>query len=166
VKLPRWRLRTALLLVAILSIPMGIAAFQRRRFKQREAALRAIDRKHGTYGVRISGPSWFRSIVIRVGGNETMFYDPRRVSLGPGNSGYDFFRPIVDRDIAELTEHLANFSNLEHLDLRYNGWLTDRGIESLPPLSKLKRIDLKGTAVSEEGIAHLLRRYPGCEVKR
>jgi hypothetical protein len=145
---------------------MGIAAFQRHRLMEREAAIRAIDRKHGTYGVKITGPSWFRLIVIRVGGDERMFYDPKRVSLGPGNSGYEPYRPIVDKDIAELSEHLAGLSNLEHLDLRYNGWLTDRGIESLPTLPNLKRIDLKGTAVSEDGIAYLHRRYPGCAVTR
>jgi hypothetical protein len=159
-------LRTVLLLVALIGIAMGIIVAVRRRLIEREAAIRAIDRTHGTYGVKITGPSWFRSTVILVGGDERMFYDPKRVSIGPGNSGYDPFRPIGDEGLAELSEHLANFSNLEHLDLRYNGFLTDRCIESLPPLPNLKRIDLQGTAVSEEGIASLRRRYPGCAVSR
>ena len=165
-RLARWRLRTLLLLVALLGVTMGIIVTFRRQFIERGAAIRAIDRRHGTYGVKITGPSWFRSAVILVGGDQRMFYDPKRVSIGPGNSGYDPYRPIGDEDLAELSESLANFSNLEHLDLRYNGFLTDRGIESLPPLPNLKRIDLKGTAVSEQGIDSLRRRYPGCAVSR
>jgi Leucine Rich repeat len=153
-------------LIAILAMTLGAAAAFRRRLAAREAAIRAIDNQRGTYRVKIAGPAWLRTIVLGLGGNERMFYDPRRVSLGPGNVGYDPYRPIQDTDIAELSDKLAVFSNLEHLDLRYNGWLTDKGISSLPHLPKLRRIDLRGTGISDEGVAYLRCRYPGCVMNR
>jgi hypothetical protein len=166
VKVPRLRLRTALFLVALVGTILGIAVNLHRSLAAREAAIRAVDKIHGTYGVKITGPAWFRTIVLRLGGNERMFYDPKRVSFGPLNSGYDPSHPIRDTDIAELSDDLALFSNLEHLDLQGNGQLTDRCIAFLPKLPHLRRIDLEGTKVTESAITYLRRRYPGCAVTR
>jgi hypothetical protein len=156
--------RTALFFIALIGVILGLSVAYERRLSARAMAIRAIDAQHGTYGVKITGPAWFRSIVIYLGGDERMFYDPKRVSLGPGNKGYNPYRPLKDADIPELSACLQLFPNLEHLDLRYNGWLTDQGIASLPQLPKLKRIDLVGTAVSERGVSDLQHRYPGCAV--
>ncbi len=164
--MPRFQLRTALFLIAVLAMIMGIAAAFQRRLAAREAAIRAVDKKHGTYGFKITGPDWFRRMVLRLGGDKRMFFDPKRVSLGPGNLGYDDAHPIRDTDLAELSDHLALFSNLEILDLRYNRQVTDQGIASLPQLPKLKQIALEGTAVSEKGVTYLRRRYTGCKVVR
>ena len=165
-RIARLQLRTALLTIAIIGIVMGIPAAFQRRLATREAAIRAVDRKHGTYGVKITGPDWLRSVVLRLGGDERMFYDPNRVSFGPMNSGFDHGHPFEDTDLTELSGHLALFSNLEILDLRSNRRSTDLGIASLPEFPKLKQIRLEGTRVSDEGVATLRRRFSGCEVVR
>lgn len=44
--------------------------------------------------------------------------------------------------------------------------LTDRSIETFAVLPSLKNLDLRGTQISEEGIAQLLRANPGLKVQR
>ena len=162
-KYVRWSLRTAILLIAALGLLMGVGAWFRSRLVARGRAIAAIDRKHGTYGVRINGPAWYRALVNRLGGDDTMFYDPLRVSLGPGNAGYDPASPIRDADLAELAGTLAQFTNLDLLDLRSTE-VTDRGLAALPMLPSLKIIRLDGSRVTAKGVAGFRRRYPGCRI--
>jgi hypothetical protein len=158
-KIPRWRLRSAMILVALIAV---CASF-RSRALARQKAIEAVDRLHGTYGIKITGPDWYRRLLGRVGVGVKAFYDPKRISLGPGNLGYDPKHPIRDADIEALSDHLALFSNLEMLDLQMCRQVTDRGILSLPSLPKLKHLVLGGTGVTEEGIKELRRRYHGVE---
>jgi hypothetical protein len=136
--LPRLRLRSAMILVALIAAMLAVCASFRSRALARQKAIEAVDRLHG-------------------------FYDPKRVSLGPMNLGYDREHPIRDADIEALSDHLALFSNLEMLDLQECRQVTDRGIVSLPSLPKLKYLLLDGTSVTEEGIKELRRRYHGVE---
>lgn len=138
----------------------------RSRALVNQRAIEAIDRLHGTYGFWITGPDWYRRLLIRTGVNEKAFYDPTRVSLGPMNWGYDYSRPILDADIEALADHLALFSNLKLLDLRECRQVTDRGVAALPYLAKLKDIQLEGTSVTEKGVEALRLRYPGAKISR
>jgi hypothetical protein len=165
-KIPRWRLRSAMLLIALIAVMLAVCASLRSRALTRQKSIEAVDRLRGTYGVRITGPDWYRRLLGRVGVGEKAFYDPTRVSLGPGNSGYDPGHPIRDADIEDLFDHLAGFSNLELLDLRECRLVTDRGIAKLPVLPRLRHIRLSGTSVTEEGVRELRRRYPGVKVSR
>jgi hypothetical protein len=162
-KIPRWRLRSAMILVALIAVMLAVCASFRSRALARQKAIEAVDRLHGTYGVKITGPDWYRRLLGRVSVGEKAFYDPKRVSLGPGNLGYDPEHPIRDADIEALSDHLALFSNLEMLDLQNCRQVTDRGIVSLPSLPKLKYLLLGGTSVTKEGIKELRRRYHGVE---
>ena len=91
---------------------------------------------------------------------------PTRVSLGPGNLGYDPKHPIPDTEIEALSDHLALCSNLEMLYLQNCRQVTDRGIMLLPSLPKLKYLRLSGTSVTEEGIKELRHRYRGVEFRQ
>jgi hypothetical protein len=132
-----------------------VIAKLRSRAVAHQAAIEAIDRGHGGYGFSISGPSWYRALVLRLGGNEKMFYDPIRVSLGP----------VVDSDMEALAKHIALFTNIEILDLRQAD-LTERGIGALPPLSKLKVIWVGRTGLPNNAEAEIRRKYPGCKIDR
>src|SRR5689334_11714048 len=117
-RLPRWRLRSAMILVAGIAALLVVCVSLRSRALARLRAIEAVDRLHGTYGIRITGPDWYRRLLSRVGVSEKAFYDPTRVSLGPMNRGYDREHPIRDVDLESLSEHLALFSNLKLLDLQ------------------------------------------------
>ena len=162
----RWRLRSAMILVAIIAVMLAVCASLRSRALARQKAIEAVDRLRRTYGVKITGPDWYRRLLGRVGVDERAFYDPKRVSLGPMNSGYDPGHPIRDADVEALSEHLALFTNLELLDLRDCRHVTDRGIASLPALPRLKQIELGGTGVTAEGVRGLRRRYECVEVSQ
>src|SRR3954452_7929656 len=95
VKLPRWSLRALLILIAILGLCLGMAAALRARLVAHQAAIEAMDRGHGGYGIERFGPSLYRALVLRLGGNEKMFYDPIRVSLGP----------VGDSEMEALAKH-------------------------------------------------------------
>lgn len=187
-KRPRWSLRASLLLIAALGVLMGIGAWLRARLQARADAIEAIDRRHGTYGIRITGPDWYRRLVLRLGGDDRMFYDPIRVSVGPPTPGYDPTRPIRDDDLERLAGVLASFTNLEVIDIR-DPEVSDRGIAALPalprlmhlrldgsgvtddvvgPLDKfptLKTLTLESTRVTKRGVAEIRRRHPNCEVE-
>ena len=165
-KIRRWRLSSAMILVALIAVMLAVCASLRSRALARQKAIEAVDRLHGTYGVRINGPEWCRSLLGRVGVSEKAFYDPTRVSLGPMNVGYDHQHPVCDADVEALSDHLALFSNLKLLDLQGCRQVTDRGIAMLPDLPGLRDIRLGGTGVSEEGVRELRRRYPGVELSR
>jgi hypothetical protein len=161
----RWSLRTAVILIAVIGLCLGVIAKLRSRAVAHQAAIEAIDRRHGGYGFSISGPWWYRALVLRLGGNEKMFYDPVRVSLGPGCPGYNPSTPIVDADIEALAKHFALLTNITIIDLRGTE-VTDRGIGALPPLLKLKVIMVGRTAVTKNGEAEIRRKYPECEIDR
>jgi hypothetical protein len=165
VKLPRWSLRALIILIAFLGVCMGTAAALRARLVARQVAIEAIDRKHGTYGIKISGPTWYRKLVQWLGGNEKMFYDPTRVSLGPMNYGYNSSAPIGDADIEALSEHLALFSNLKLLDLQQTG-VTDRGMKSLPPMPKLELLQIEGTGVTDAWATAFQKSRPNVKIQR
>src|SRR5436309_12634543 len=88
-------------LLALLSICVGILGVTRGqgdvpklKGSARSRAVEAIDQWGGTYGVRVEGSDKFQAVVKRLGYDERMFYDVRRVSLGPGNRPYNPARPI------------------------------------------------------------------------
>ncbi len=163
-KIPRWRLRSSMILVAVIAVALTVCASLRSRALDRQAAIEAVDRLHGTYGIRITGPEWYRHLLARAGVGDKAFYDPGRVSLGPSQKGYDPGHPIRDSDLAALSRHLALFTNLEALDLQQCQQLTERGILTLPDFPKLKSLRLQGTSVTEAGLRDIRRRYPGVYV--
>lgn len=185
-RIPRWCL-AVLVIAGLCTAIVSLWLFSSRTISRR-SAIRALDERHGTYGVRLTSPSWVRTIVTKLGGDEKLFYNPLRVSLGPGNVGYDPASPVGDSDLRALGDHLAAFPDLEVLDLSLTK-VSDEGIAALPALPALKVLRLDGTrvtdglapslskfprlaevslyhtAVTEQGIAEIKRRCPGCAVK-
>lgn len=136
-------------LIALIAVMFAACASLRSRALARQKAIEAVDRLHGTYGVRIIGPAWYRRLLGRVGVGEKAFYDPTRVSLGPTNAGYDPGHPIRDADLEALSDHLARFSNVKLFELQGCQQVTDRGIATLPDLPELRNILLSGTSVTD-----------------
>jgi hypothetical protein len=155
-----------MVLVAVTAVLLAACASLRSRALLRLRAIEAVDRLHGGYGIWISGPDWYRRLLARTGVGEKAFYDPIRISLGPNCTGYDPGHPVRDADLEQLAEYLVLFPNLEILDLRDCRQVTDRGVVALPYLTKLKDIQLEGTAVTEKGLETLRRRYPDAEISR
>ena len=75
-KIPRWRLRSAMILIALIAVMLAVCASLRSRALAWQKSIEAVDRLHGTYGVRITGPDWYRRLLGRVVVGEKAFYDP------------------------------------------------------------------------------------------
>ncbi len=88
-----------MVLVAMVAVLLAVCVSIRSRALTRQRAIEAVDRLHGTYGFRMIGPAWYRRLSGRAGVNEKSFYDPTRVSFGPGNFGYDPEHPLRDADV-------------------------------------------------------------------
>ncbi len=52
-------------------------------------------------------------------------------------------------------KHLQGLTDLRHLHLRGNGGITDAGMWSLRPLTRLESLDLSATKISDAGLANL-----------
>ena len=167
---------------------MGIGASLRSSALKRKEAITAIDRKHGTFAIRITGPAWYRELMKRFGTDETSFYNLTRINFGPHNSGYDGETPFRDGDLDEMAGILVGFPDLREMDLTKSK-VTDRGIANLPPLPKVKllvldgtrvtddvipyfqkfpsltEVSVIGTAVTKSGLREIIRRYPTCNVR-
>ncbi|MFH2006419.1 MAG: hypothetical protein ABI333_07530 [bacterium] len=61
-------------------------------------------------------------------------------------------------------EHLARLGSLQTLDLSGNG-LDDASLARLPPLQRLRWLNLRGNAVTAEGVRRLRAARPGCRVE-
>jgi Ran GTPase-activating protein (RanGAP) involved in mRNA processing and transport len=60
---------------------------------------------------------------------------------------------------------LAQHMELEELDLHDSG-ITDHGLLTLKKLTALKKLDVRGIEVTEQGIAALAQSLPDCEIVR
>jgi hypothetical protein len=130
----RYSLRLLIVLVTLVAIVLGLSMSELRRQK---AAIQAIDELGGTYGVRIEGPEWLRSLM----GDERYFYNASRVSFGPGNQGYDPRRPFTDEELVKVIDHIDAFSSFTGLYLDRSD-ITDDGLSHLSRLRNLQRLGL------------------------
>jgi hypothetical protein len=62
-------------------------------------------------------------------------------------------------------EYIAEFDQLEHLDLRGTN-VTDAGLKHLEGLTQLRFVNLQDTRVTEAGVKNLQRALPHCEIHR
>jgi hypothetical protein len=157
-KLFRWRIRTSIILIALLAGLMGIGTSLRSAALDRKEAIATINRKHGTYAIRITGSAWSRELMKRFGADDTSFYNLTRINFGPRNAGYDSETPFRDGDLEEMAGTLSGFPDLRELDLT-DSKVTDRGIANLPRLPKLKLLILEGTRITDDVIPYL-QRFP------
>jgi len=165
-KPPRWTIRTMFVAIFLVALFFTGVLWERSRVQTRATAISAVDQLHGTYGIRYIGSKSYRKFMGYVGAEPKGFYDPARVSLGPNNLGYDPATPIRNEDIKALAPHLAEFDNLECLDLQNCDLVTDAAIRWLPDFPKLTMMRVAGTGLSEHGILALREKYPNAEITR
>jgi Leucine-rich repeat (LRR) protein len=177
----RFSLRTLLIAFTLCGVWLGYTMHQVRA---RRDAIRAIDANGGTYGVYIVGPKWLRCFIP----DEKCFYDASRVSLGPGNQGYDPTNPFTDEDLVRIIPHLNQFQHFESLYLSDNHItddglrclkdlptirrlelgntsVTDNCVPYLAELKTLKELDISQTGITEEGMAKLQTALPNCKIR-
>lgn len=142
----QFRLRTALLLITLLALPL---AWYATGLRQRRAVAE-IRRLGGSvlydYQCELDvpnpqprGPAWLRKIV-----------------------GDEYFVRVVDVDLDDTKvtdaglERLRAFRHLRELSLRRTR-ITDRGLHTLAQFDHLRGLQLTGTAVTDKGVEELSR---------
>lgn len=165
----RFSLRTLLVVVLLLSVPMGWFAVKLRQAEKQRKAVEAICQVGGEviYDYQLPGrelpiPAWLRDLI-----GEDFFSDVAVVNLStevvgdkmiddhlktlPSLEGVGLFSTrVTDAGIA----HLKGLTNLKNLNL-YNTPVTDAGVEHLKGLMRLEQLDLSSTQVTDKGLIHL-----------
>ena len=140
----RWfsfSLKTLLVVMTALAVWLG---FYVKSFRDRRAAVAAIEQFDGAMGIKYLGPDWLRKFVD----DEKYFWDPAGVHF---NTTYH----ITDDDLQQVMRHLTGFKRLHDLTLQGSA-ITDDGVAMLLPLSdKLVYLDLAGTKTTDLGVKHL-----------
>lgn len=167
---PRYRLRTLLLAVAVLALPMrwwGVHATEDRGFRERIAAIESGGGQVG-FGASETPQSLDERLWLMLGGddrrgrpafvlsiNREQFTDETIsqldwVSFPALENVYLDGSNIGDRAVASL----AALNNLKELSLAHTH-ISDAALESVGRFTNLEVLDLTGTAVTDAGLAHL-----------
>lgn len=174
----RYGLRALCVVFVALNVGFGAIAILYHEARQQQVAALAIQRLGGraftTERYAFRPPDW---IAERVGSD--LFLTVFKVEMNNSKFG--------DNELAEFSRHLAQFSDLEVINLR-NAAITDEGLQSLttlPPtidlgilycpvsdaaLKHLKHFTgsqemwLVGTNISDAGAAHLAAELPKCAI--
>lgn len=147
----RFSLRTLLVFVVVLSVPLTWFAWRLEKARRQREAVEAILGLGGVvaydYQVDESGewiegaeptaPEWLRKLL-----GDDFFCDVLCVDVFPA--------PKFGDDEAR---HLKGLTELEHLYLFSQ--ISDSGLAHLEGLTKLKTLSLNGTQISDSGLAHL-----------
>jgi hypothetical protein len=155
---PQFSLRTLMVFVLAISVPLGWFGMKVKQARQEEAAVEAVeavtwgtvtvtydyevDCKVGPYVFRRlnpepPGPHWVRNLL-----------------------GDYWFMHVVEVNLANMEftdaglEHLKGMTHLERLVLR-GTQVTDAGLAHLRGLTRLEQLDLGGTQVTDAGLDHL-----------
>jgi len=149
-------LRKLLVVIAIIAVGLGWMAAKLRRAREQGAAVRAIQKVHGTVtydylyhfdpmadhsAAKPPGPRWLRSWL-----GDDVLASVARV---------DFFRyeELSDGDLKPL----AALPDLEDLGVIQGRGITDAGLVALERLTKLNRLSLVEVPVTDAGLVHLRR---------
>lgn len=151
----RWlqfRLRTLLIAVLVLSLPLSWFAVRMEKVRRQREAVAAIERLGGYARYE----SEFASLM------STGTIPQRQQTWLRSTLGEDFFENVVHVNFhgievadADL-EHLKKLTNLECLGL-VGTQITDTGLVHIKKLTYLKYLDLLGTHVADAGPRHLER---------
>lgn len=142
----RWfsfSLKTLLIVMTALAVLLG---FFVKSFRDRRAAIAAIEDLNGSISYQESGPNWLRKFIS----DEKYFWNPVAVRFSSND-------PITDVELQSVMKHVMNFDDLTYLNFN-RSQITDVGLAQLLPLAnKLESLDIRSTSVSDDGIAHLKR---------
>jgi len=124
----QFRLRTLLLALVVLSLPLGWLGMVLQLAREERLILRRLER-------------WDPSVEYRTG---LMGRYVTRLSL----------RNRSDSAIDGALAHLKDFTRLELLDLAHTR-VTDAGLSHLRGISALKQLQLRGTGITDSGLGYL-----------
>ena len=155
----RWfqfRLRTLLIAILVLSLPLSWFAARMRKAKRQREAVEAIEKAGGHTG------SSFHDFIARASTREPERTWLRRLL------GDDFFDPVSQAYLSKNTsdndlEHLNALTRLRILDLR-DSQVTDAGLEHLKGMPNLRWLYLQDTYVTDQGIKKLQQALPNCKI--
>jgi hypothetical protein len=134
-------LKTLLLAMTVLAIVLGLYV---KSFRDRRAAIAAIEGLDGWVSYEQAGPLWLRKVIS----DEKYFWNPVAVRFNPDH-------PVTDAELQSVMKHLLKLKDLRYLNFDHSR-ITDAGIGQLLPLSdKLESLDIRHTVVSDDGIANL-----------
>jgi hypothetical protein len=163
----RFSLRTLLMVVVLLSVPMGWFALKMRQAERQRQAVEAIQKAGGYvaydyefYGSGPPGPAWLRRLLC-----EDFFANVVLVhfSMRFGDGYMVHLKGLTGLEWLELTgtqvtdgglEHLRGLTKLDSLELS-DTQITDAGLEHLKGLTKLEDLNLSNTQVTDAGLEYL-----------
>jgi len=163
----QFSLRTLLIVILIAGISLGIHGSRSMRKRQATATIERLGgsieydykwKGYGTsrqwydYRAEPPGPVWLRRAL-----GENYFAEPVEIQLFADPKMHP--EQFGDREAAQI----AVCSELQWLVLMDTS-ITDAGLRHLRALTKLSRLDLEGTRVTEAGVAELQRALPQCKV--
>jgi hypothetical protein len=150
--------------------------FYLKSFRDRRAAIAALEKAPASFSLRLDGPAWLRERAR----DQKYFWNPVAVRFHPNSVTdgelrslmkyihrfedltYLYFTecPITDQGLKEL---LPLADKLDTLDIRRTG-ITDQGIATIKQLPRLTLLRIEGSAISPQGITELKRSLPNCKL--
>ncbi len=159
----RWfqfRLRTLLIAIVLLSLPLSWFGARLRKARRQKAAMEVVGELGGLV---IRSPSGMpRFVVLGEYNFRTSISGVAQTGGQPFPPGYPFREAtcIRDGDLAVLTLLVT----LEGLGIHCTD-VSDAGLTHLQGLTRLKHLDLTDTQVTPEGVKKLQEALPNCEIE-
>ncbi len=161
----QFSLRTLLLAVLLLSLPLSWLATRMERARRQKEAVKAIQElggsviyngnrlpggifPHGAPRVQTPWPSWLERVL-----GEDFFWDAERVYW------YGSHPKVTDQRLV----YLKDLKNVREVCLQ-GTQVTDAGLEYLKTFRGLEHLDLRGTQVTTEGVKKLREALPECYI--
>ena len=162
----RWfqfRLRTLLIVVLVLSLPLSWFAVRMERARRQREAVEAIENALGwvTYEPAVpTAPDWARNVlgddffvdVVEVRSGLNAFYDDPTVYTMPNTERLSNTAPPVTD---AWLEHITALTSLKKLYITGRTRITDVGLANLKGLTGLEELTIGRSKITDTGLANL-----------